>query len=69
MSQHSQSREAFLNLEYAKTHGTLPDVAIIRDNAHRKSWELRQISTLNATHPLIGSSSDSYEPKRLGNQG
>jgi len=70
MSQYSQSREAFLNTEYAKINGNLPDVAIIRDNAHRKSWELRQISTLNteATHPLIGSSSDSYEPKRLGSQ-
>lgn len=65
MSQFSKSREAFLNTEHAKVAGNIPDVTIIRDNAHRKSWELRQISTLNIE--AIGSSSDSYEPKILGN--
>jgi len=57
MSQNSPSREAFLNLEHAKLTGNLPDVAIIRNNAHRKSWELREASTLNteASHPLIKS--------------
>jgi hypothetical protein len=71
MSQHSPSREAFLNIEHAKLTGNLPDVAIIRDNAHRKSWELRQVSSINteASHPLIGTSSDSYEPSRFGCQG
>lgn len=55
MSQHSKSRKAFLNLEYAKLTGNLPDVGIKRDTSHRKSWELRQLSTLNteASHPLV----------------
>jgi hypothetical protein len=54
MSQYSKSREAFLNLEHAKVTGNIPDVAIERDNAHRKSWELRDISTLNleASYPI-----------------
>ncbi len=70
MSQFSPSREAFLNLEYAKLTGNLPDVAIKRDNAHRTSWELRKLSTLNteAAHPPVRTSSDSYEPNRLGSQ-
>ena len=70
MSQYSPSREAFLNLELAKLTGNLPDVAVNRDNAHRKSWELREASTLNikASYPLASTSSDSYEPNRLGNQ-
>ncbi len=57
MSQYSKSREAFLNHEHAKVTGNIPDVAIERDNAHRKSWELRELSTLNteASHPLIKS--------------
>ncbi|MCA2595953.1 MAG: hypothetical protein IM526_12830 [Microcystis sp. M38BS1] len=55
MSQHSSSREAFLNLEYTKLTGNikLPDVPIIRPNAHRTEKEYRPTS------------SDSYEPKRL----
>jgi hypothetical protein len=61
MSQHSPSREAFLNLEHAKLTVNLPDVAIIRDNAHRKSWELRELAS-------APTSSDSYEPNRLGSQ-
>lgn len=70
MSQHSPSREAFLNLEHAKLTGNLPDVPINRSNAHRTSWELRELSTLNteASHPLARTSSDSYEPNRLGSQ-
>ena len=70
MSQYSKSREAFLNIEHAKLTGNIPDVAINRDNAHRKSWELRELSGLNteASHPLVRTSSDSYEPNRLGNQ-
>jgi hypothetical protein len=73
MSQHSPSREAFLNIEHAKLTGNIkiPDVSINRDNAHRKSWELRQVSSINteASPPLIGTSSDSYEPSRFGCQG
>jgi hypothetical protein len=70
MSQHSPSREAFLNLEHAKLTGNIPDVAINRNNAHRKSWEYRELSSLNteASHPTVRTSSDSYEPNRLGSQ-
>jgi hypothetical protein len=63
MSQHSPSREAFLNLEHAKLTGNIkiPDVSINRNNAHRKSWELRELAS-------APTSSDSYEPNRLGSQ-
>lgn len=63
MSQHSPSREAFLNLEHAKLTGNLPDVAIVRNNSHRTAWELREASTLNieASHPLIKSWSIAWE--------
>lgn len=67
MSQYSLSREAFLNLEHAKANGNISNVAVNRDNAHRKSWELRQLSTLNI-EASARTSSDSYEPNRLGNQ-
>ena len=70
MSQHSPSRKAFLNLEHAKANDNIADVPINRGNGHRKSWELRELSTLNteASHPLARASSDSYEPHRLGSQ-
>jgi hypothetical protein len=46
------------------------DIPTRHDNSHRKSWELRELSTLNteASHPLTQNSSDSYEPNRLGSQ-
>ena len=70
MSQHSHSYKAFLNTEHAKVNGNIPDVELTRSNAHRNSWQLRQLSTLNteASHPIASASSDSYEPNRLGSQ-
>lgn len=55
MSLYSQSRVAFLNLEHAKLTGDISDIAINRNNSHRTSWELRELSTLNteASHPAI----------------
>jgi hypothetical protein len=61
MSQYSKSREAFLNLEHAKLTGNIPDVSIERNNSHRTSWQLRELSGLNteASHPITKTSSDS----------
>lgn len=54
MSQYSPSRKAFTELEHAKVTGNLPDVAINQNNSHRKSWELREVSTINleASYPI-----------------
>jgi hypothetical protein len=59
----TKANQACAEADYAIHNRDLPTR---RENSHRKSWELREVSTLNieASHPLARTSRESYEPKR-----
>lgn len=60
MSQYPKTRINFQEIELAQAKGyshppTDNELETRRNNAHRTSWELRKLSTLNteASHPLV----------------